>query len=44
MKSLGKTIEDMDIETELKDHKMEFLELKLGLPDSKIIEEVEKLE
>ena len=40
---MGNTIEDMDIETEQKDNKIEFLEKKIGLPDSKVIEEMKKL-
>ena len=39
---MGDTIEDMDIEKEQKD-KIEFLENKIGLPDRKVIEEMNKL-
>ena len=35
---MGDTIEDTDIERELKDSKIELLENKIGLPDSKVIE------
>ena len=40
---MGETIEDMDIEIEQKDNKIEFLENKKGLPDSKVIEEMNRL-
>ena len=40
---MGDTIEDMDIEIEQKDTKIEFLEIKIGLPDCKIIEKMNKL-
>ena len=40
---MGDTIEGMDIEIEQKDNKMEFLEFKKRLPDSKVIEEMKKL-
>ena len=39
---MGDTIEDMDIEIEQKD-KIEFLENKIGLPDCKVIEEMNRL-
>ena len=38
---MGDTIEDKEIEQ--KDHKMEFLENKIGLPDSKVIEQIRRL-
>ena len=41
-KIMGNTIEDMDIETAQKDIKIDFLENKVGLPDCKIIEEMNK--
>ena len=40
---MGDTIEDMDIEIEQKDNKLEFLENKTWSPDSKIIEEMNRL-
>ena len=40
---MGNTMEDIDIETEQKDNKIEFLENKKGLPDSKFIEEMKNL-
>ena len=39
---MGDTIEDMDIEIEQKDNRMEFLENKKRLPDCKVIEEMKK--
>ena len=41
---MGDTIEDMDLETEQKAAKIEFLEIKIGLPDSKVFGEMNKLE
>ena len=43
IKMMGDTIEDMDKETEQKDNKTEFIENKIGLPDCKDIEELNKL-
>ena len=40
---MGDTIEEMDIEKETKDNKKDFLENKIRLPDSKDIEEMNKL-
>ena len=40
---MGDTIEDMDIDTQQKDNEMEFLVGKIGLPDSKVFEEMNKL-
>ena len=40
---MGDTIEDMDIETEGKLIKKEFVENKIGLPDCEVIEETKKL-
>ena len=40
---MGDTIEDMDIEIEQKDNKIEFLETKVRLPDCEIIEQMNKL-
>ena len=34
---MGQTITDMDIETEQKDNEIQFLEDKIGIPDSKVI-------
>ena len=36
---MGETISDMDIEIEQKDIKIQFLEDKIGIPDSRSIEE-----
>ena len=44
MNKMGDTIEHMDLEIEQKDSKTIVLENKLGLPDSKIIEEMNNLE
>ena len=41
--TMGATVEDMDLETEQKDLKIEFLENKTGLPVSKLFEEMKKL-
>ena len=40
---MGDTIEDMDLEVEQKGNKVELLENKICLPDSKGIEEMNKL-
>ena len=40
---MGETIEDKDVEIEQKDSKIEFLENEIGLPDSKVIEEMNRL-
>ena len=40
---MGDTIEDMDFEIERKDKKIEVSDIKMGLPDSKIVEETNKL-
>ena len=40
---MGETISDIDVETEQKDTKIQFLEDKIGIPDSKLIEEVNRL-
>ena len=40
---MGDTIEDMDREKEHKYNKIEFLENKIGIPDCKVIEEMNKL-
>ena len=40
---MGGTIEDMEIKLEQKDNRREFLENKLGLPDSKVFEEKNRL-
>ena len=40
---LGDTFEGMDIERERKENKIEFLENKRGLPDCKVIEEMNRL-
>ena len=39
---MGDTIEDMDIGIEQKDNKIEFLEYKTGLPDSDVIQEMNR--
>ena len=41
---MGETISDMDIEIEQKDNKIHFLEDKIGIPDSKVIEEMNRLD
>ena len=40
---MGDTLEDIDVETEQKDNKIELLEKKIGLPDCKVIEEMNRL-
>ena len=40
---MGDTIENMDIEIEQKNNKIEFLENRTGLPDSEVFEEINKL-
>ena len=40
---MGDTIEDMNTEVEQKDNKKQFFKNKIGLPDSKIVEEMNKL-
>ena len=40
---MGDTIEVLDIEIEQKDNRIEFLSNKIGLPDSKVIEETNRL-
>ena len=41
---MGETISDMDMEIEQKDNKIQFLEDKIGIPDSKVIEEMNRLD
>ena len=41
---MGETISDMDMEIEQKDNKTQFLEEKIGIPDSKVIEEMNRLD
>ena len=41
---MGETISDMDIEKEQKDNKIQFLEDKIGVPDSKVIKEMNRLD
>ena len=41
---MGETMSDMDIELEQKDSKVQFLEGKIGIPDSNFIEEMNRLE
>ena len=41
---MGETISDMDMEIEQKDNKIHFLEDKIGIPDSKVIEEMNRLD
>ena len=41
---MGETISDMDIEIEQKDKKIQFLEDKIGMPDSKVMEEITRLD
>ena len=40
---MGETISDMDIELEQKDNKIQFSENKIGIPDSQVIEEMNRL-
>ena len=40
---MGDTIDDMNIEIEQKHNKTEIFENTIGLPDSKVIEEMNKL-
>ena len=40
---MGDTIEDMDIEREQKSKKVEFSESKIGLPDSTVVDEMNRL-
>ena len=40
---MGVTIEDMDIEIEQKGNNKDFLENKIRLPDSKVIEKINRL-
>ena len=41
---MAETISDMDIELEQKDNKTQFLEDKIGRPDSKVVEEMKRLD
>ena len=41
---MGETISDMDMEIEQKDKKIQFLKDKIGIPDSKVIEEMTRLD
>ena len=41
---MGETISDMDIELEQKYNKTQFLEDKIGRPDSKVVEEMKRLD
>ena len=41
---MGETISDMDIELERKDNKIQFLEDKIGIPDYKVIEEMNRID
>ena len=41
---MGETISDMDIEIELEANKIQFLENKIGIPDSKVIDGLNKLD
>ena len=43
IKIMGDTIEDMDIEIQQKDNQRELLQNKIGLPDSIVIEGMNKL-
>ena len=40
---MGETKSDMHVETEQKDNRVKFLEDKIGIPDSKVIEEMNRL-
>ena len=41
---MGHTINDMDMEIQQNDNKIHFLENKIGIPDSKVIEEMNRLD
>ena len=41
---MGETISDMDMELEQKDNKLQFLEDKLGIPASKVVEQMNRLD
>ena len=41
---MGETISDMDVEIEQKDNKIQFVEDKIGIPDSNVIEEMNRLD
>ena len=41
---MGETISDMYVEIEPKDSKIQFLEDKIGIPDSKVVEEMKRLD
>ena len=41
---MGESISDMDVQMEQKDNKIQFLEDKTGIPDSKVIEEMNRLD
>ena len=41
---MGETISDMDIEIKRRDNKIQFLENKIGITDSKVIEEMKRLD
>ena len=41
---MGETISDMDNELKQKDNKIHFLEDKIGIPDSKVIENMNRLD
>ena len=41
---MGETISDIDVEIEQKDNKIQFLEDKIGIPDSKVIEEMNRID
>ena len=41
---MGKTISDRDIELEQKDNKIQFSEVKIGIPDSKDAQETNRLD
>ena len=42
--NMGETLSDMDKEIEQKDNKIQFQADKIGIPDSKIIEEMNRLD
>ena len=41
---MGETISDMDIELEQNDNKIQILEDRIGIPDSKNMEEMKRLD
>ena len=40
---MGETISNMDMELKQKDNEIQLLEVKIGIPDSKVVEEMNRL-